>query len=61
MAVASLPFWTNPAGTSAPLGCSSTTAYGHAAMKTLGTMRLGYNPSPHTLRGVDSGWAGDES
>ena len=30
-------------------------------MKTLGTMRLGYNPSPHTLRGVDTGWAGDES
>jgi len=60
MAVASLPFWTSPAGTSAPPGYSSTTAHGHAAMRTLVTTRLGYNPSPHTLQGVESGWAGNE-
>lgn len=60
MAVASLPFRTSPAGTSAPPGYSSTTAHGHAAMRTHVTTRLGYNPSPHTLQGVESGWAGDE-
>ena len=60
MAVASLPFRTSPAGTSAPPGCSSTTAHGHAAMRTLVTTRLGYNPSPHALQGVESGWAGNE-
>jgi hypothetical protein len=29
-------------------------------MRTHVTTRLGYNPSPHTLQGVESGWAGNE-
>jgi len=29
-------------------------------MRTHVTTRLGYNPSPHALQGVESGWAGNE-